>query len=210
MVIRDRPEPRTPGAERPTDEMLLAAVRAGQAKAPFELWLRFSPLVGRLLQRYFGPGTDNQDLGQEVFLRVFARLHELRDDLSLEGFVIGVTLGVARNEARRRKFRRMVRLSDEGVLPDVPAPGFDVEAWEKAQRLYALLERLGTETRGLFVSRAVEQLTMEAIAEAHGWSLGTAKRRTARALARVNAALARDPVLKGLSAEEAGKERHGR
>jgi len=210
MVFRDRSEPRTPGAERPTDAALLAGVRAGHPKAPFELWRRFSPLVGRLLQRYFGPGTDNQDLGQEVFLRVFARLHELRDDLSLEGFVIGVTLGVARNEARRRKFRRMVRLSDEGVLPDVPAPGFDVEAWEKAQRLYALLERLGTETRGLFVSRAVEQLTMEAIAEAHGWSLGTAKRRTARALARVNAALARDPVLKGLSAEEAGKERHGR
>jgi len=208
MVFRDRSEPRTPGAERPTDAALLAGVRAGHPKAPFELWRRFSPLVGRLLQRYFGPGTDNQDLGQEVFLRVFARIDELRDDLSLEGFVIGVTLGVARNEARRRKFRRIIRLSDEGALPDMPAPGFDVEAWEKATRLYGLLERLGAETRGLFIARSVEQLTMEAIAEAHGWSLGTAKRRTARALARVNAALARDPVLCDFGDGGGGEEAH--
>jgi RNA polymerase sigma-70 factor (ECF subfamily) len=209
MVSRDRSETRSAGAERLSDGALLAAVLAGEAKAPFELWVRFSPLVGRLLQRYFGPGTDNQDLGQEVFLRVFSRLSELRDDLSLEGFVIGVTLGVARNEARRRKFRRIVRLSDEGVLPDIPAPGFDVESWEKAQRLYRLLESVGAETRGLFVARAVEQLSMEALAEAYGWSLGTAKRRTARALARANAALLRDPVLKDLGTEGAGKAAHG-
>lgn len=209
MVSRDRSETRAAGGEKLSDEALQRAVLAGDAKAPFELWMRFSPLVGRLLRRYFGPGTDNQDLGQEVFLRVFARLSELRDDLSLEGFVIGVTLGVARNEARRRKFRRIVRLSDAGVLPEIPAPGFDVESWEKAQRLYRLLESLGAETRGLFIARTVEQLTMEALAEAHGWSLGTAKRRTARALARVQAALLRDPILKELGTEGAGKAIHG-
>jgi len=40
-------------------------------------------------------------------MRVFKRLDELREPAALPGFIIGVTLGVARNEARRRRIGRL-------------------------------------------------------------------------------------------------------
>ena len=83
--------------------MLAAALIARDREAPGQAWTRLSPLVLRLLRRYFGPGPDRQDLCQEVFLRFFTRIDELRDRTALRSFLIGICLGVAQNELRRAR-----------------------------------------------------------------------------------------------------------
>jgi RNA polymerase sigma factor (sigma-70 family) len=64
-------------------------------------------------------------------------------------------------------------------------------------RYYRLLERLGGKDRSIFVSRTIEGLTLEEVAELHGVSISTAQRRINRAAARMAALARRDPVLVG-------------
>ena len=191
------------------DTSLAAALIAREPQAATIAWTRLSPLVLRLLRRYFGPGPDRQDLCQEVFLRFFARIDELRDQAALRGFVIGITLGVAQNEVRRAKVRRWIFLTQSGDLPDAPIAAADPEAREATVRFYRILAGVGAEDRTLFVTRYVEKMEVADIAVAIGRPLSTTKRRLARATRRIAARMSGDPALadyvQGLAAGRGGK-----
>jgi RNA polymerase sigma-70 factor (ECF subfamily) len=181
-----------------TDETALArALMARDDRAAAEAWHQYLPLVSGFLRRFFGPRCDRQDLCQEVFLRFFKRIGELRDPAALRGFLISICLGVARNELRRMRVRRWMGLTPSGELPDVPVAAADVQAREAVHHLYAVLERVSAEDRSLFLTRYVEKMEIVEIARVHGLSFGTAKRRLARATRRVSAKLGRDPLLAG-------------
>jgi len=179
------------------DAALAASLRARERGAAVQAWARFSPLVLGVLRRFFGPGSmvDRQDLCQEVFLRFFARIDELRDASALRGFLVGISLGVAQNELRRVRVRRLIRLTPGGELPDVAVSGADPEAREATLRFYHLLERVSVEDRTLFVTRYVEKMEIAELATVVGLPLSTAKRRLARATRRIGAKMRRDPAL---------------
>jgi RNA polymerase sigma-70 factor (ECF subfamily) len=182
----------------PEDESALAAALvARDPRAARIAWTRLSPMVMRLLHRYFGPGPDRQDLCQEVFLRFFTRIAELRNLGALRSFLIGICLGVAQNELRRAKVRRLIMLTPTGELPDFPMTGFDPEARQATKRFYGVLEHVSAEDRALFVTRYIEKMEVSEIATALGMALSTAKRRLARAVRRVGARMSRDPALAG-------------
>lgn len=178
------------------DATLAAALRARERGAAVEVWSRYAPLVNGLLRRFFGPHSpDRQDLAQDVFLRFFARIEELRDPAALRGFLIGITLGVAQNELRRARVRRWIRLAPGDELPEVAVTGFDPEAREATFRLYHVLERVSAEDRALFVTRYVEKMEIAELARALSIPLSTAKRRLSRATRRIAAKMSRDPAL---------------
>jgi RNA polymerase sigma factor (sigma-70 family) len=152
-------------------------------------------LAHRVVRRFFGPGIDPADLVQEVFLRLVPRLDELKEAEDLHRFVIGTALGVARNQARRARFRRAVGFSPSGELPEIAVGAADMEAREAVRRFYDVLDDARAEDRSLFVARFLEKMDMNEIACAHGLSFGTAKRRVARAIERIGARIARDHLL---------------
>ncbi len=180
----------------PIDDVALAsALLRREPRAATEVWTAYAPLVLRFLRRFFGPTCDGQDLCQEVFLRLFKRIDELRDPAALRGFLLSIALGVSRNEVRRARVRRWIGLTATGELPEVPAVGgWDPEAREATARLYAILERLGAEDRSLFITRYVERMEIAEIAGVLGLSVATTKRRLARVTKRVGARLGNDPV----------------
>src|SRR4051812_35871610 len=183
-------------APTPDDDAALAtALIARERDAPAQAWTRLSPLVLRLLRRYFGPGHDRQDLCQEVFLRFFTRIDELRDRTALRSFLIGICLGVAQNELRRAKGRRWIFLPPSGEPPDAPFSGTNPEAREASERVYKILAGVSAEDRTLFVTRYIEKMELAEIAVAIGRPLSTTKRRLARATRRIDARMKGDPAL---------------
>lgn len=201
----NRPSHRPAPVAREIDEddaVLVAAARRGDTDACFRIWTKYAPLVRRLVRGYFGPGAERDDLAQEVFLRVFSRIAELRDPNALRGFIAGICLGVARNMSRRARIRSILRFSSE---PDEDeeawVPGVDEEARQVVRHLGRVLNAASAEDRSLFVCRYVEKWEMNDVAEAHGISLGTAKRRVGRMTLRMETAMKQDAVL----AEYAGK-----
>jgi RNA polymerase sigma-70 factor (ECF subfamily) len=184
--------PSHPGSD---DEALVLAARTGDRRACQRIWERHAALVHRLVRRFFGPGPDHPDVCQEVFLRLFKRLDELRDPAALPGFIVSITLGVARNEVRRRRIRAIVGLSPTDDLPSIVTPGLSAEAREAVRALYRVLDQLGAEDRSLFVARYVERMEMTEVASVHSISLSTAKRRIARLAQRVEARIKSEPAL---------------
>lgn len=59
------------------EDTLVRETLAGKRWAQKEVWCRFAPMVYGLLRRTLGSRHDHDDLMQEVFLRVFRRLHSL-------------------------------------------------------------------------------------------------------------------------------------
>src|ERR1051325_11428135 len=198
-VVRSGPTP-------DDDASLAAALIARDRAAAAQAWSRLSPLVLRLLRRYFGPGPDRQDLCQEVFLRFFNRIDELRDKNALRSFLIGICLGVAQNELRRARVRRWIFLTQSGELPDAPINGSNPEAREATLRVYKILDGVSAEERTLFVTRYVEKMELAEIATAIGRPLSTTKRRLARATKRISARMSGDPALAEYIAELAASK----
>lgn len=171
------------------------ALRASDPQLQAAAWARAGRLARRVVGRFFGPGLDPGDLVQDVLLRLAMRLHELRDPDSLSAFIAGVALGVARNQARRARLRRMVGLTASGEAPDMAVGQSDMEARDGLRRFYSILDQASAEDRSLFVARFLEKMEMAEIATAHNLSFGTAKRRVARAIDRIGRRISRDPAL---------------
>jgi len=195
-VPDSKPNPSERPSRSATDDVtLVAALQARDERAYAQAWTELGPMVRRLVSRFFGPGAEPLDLSQEVFVRFFRRIDELRNPEGLRGFLAGICLGVARNEARRTRVRRWVSLTPAGDLPEVSVPGSDLEARQAMQRLYAALNRANALDRSLYVARYLEKMEVDEVARAHDLSFGTAKRRLARATTRLNRILERDAAL---------------
>lgn len=177
------------------DTLLAAALIAREPAAATRAWTRFSPLVFSILRRQLGRDVDERDLCQEVFLRFFRRIDELRNPSALRGFVAGISLGIARNERRRARIRRCVSLTATGELPAAGAQETDMESREALHRLHRLLARTDAGERTIFVARFVEKREMAEIAIATGRPLGTIKRHVAVAARRLSAKMRNDPAL---------------
>jgi RNA polymerase sigma-70 factor (ECF subfamily) len=176
---------------------LVAALKAHDERAYALAWSEFGPMVRRLVSRFFGPGAEPLDLSQEVFVRFFRRIGELRTPDGVRGFLASICLGVARNEARRQRVRRWVSLTPSGTLPELAVAGSDLEGREALRRLYAVLDKASALDRSLFVARYLEKMEIEDVARVHDLSFGTAKRRLARAVTRLHRIMQRDDALIG-------------
>jgi RNA polymerase sigma-70 factor (ECF subfamily) len=184
-----------PAVDELDDVALVEALRGGAPGAERLAWFRFGPMVARTLCRLAGPGCDEEDLSQEVFLRFFRKVGRLREPTAVRAYLTGISIRVVRREIRRRWLRRWLRLTSKGDVPDVAGPDADPEARQVVERYYGVLDRLSADSRSLFVARHVEGLTLAEVATLHGLSVSTVQRKLARARARIAALAKSDPVL---------------
>jgi RNA polymerase sigma-70 factor (ECF subfamily) len=176
------------------DATLARAASSGDARATGVLWDRFSPLARRMLRRTLGPQAAVETLLQEVFVRAIEQLPNLADSAQLRPFMVGVTARVLASELRRRRMRRLLRLrprqeNDGGIGPS------DAGVRTALSALYRILDDLDADARLAFTLRHFEGLQVSEVALATDASLSRAKRRLARANARVQAELQRDATL---------------
>lgn len=189
------------------DRELVLALLARDSNAPVITYRRFAPRIFGVVQHSLGPGVDAEDLTQDIFLRVFARVHTLRDPDAFSSFVLSVALRVIKRQLRQRRVRRILRLTDDGRVPEVAVPGLDSEARQALARLYRALDTLPTDERTVFVLRHIEGLDLQEVAEAVGMSLATVKRRLSRARDRLRSKVRVDPALQAYLPKGAAHDR---
>ena len=183
--------PAGPAAD-PTDAELARALTGGQAWAAAATWNRFAPVVYGIVRRALGSQNDAEDVTQEVFFHLFARVGTLRDPASFRSFVVSFALRIVKWELRRRRARRWLLLAPSNLLPEAPALDSDPESREVLRRFYAVLDQLAARDRLVFALRYLESMTLEEIAAALEISLSTVKRNLTRASARVSRWIAAD------------------
>jgi len=200
-----------------TDADLARALMAGQAWAPAAAWNRYAATVYGIANRALGRETDAEDITQEVFYRLFARVHTLKEPAAFRSFVVSFAIRIVKWELRRRRVRRFVHLSDSGDVPDAPVTGDDAESRQVLRRFYTLLDQLAPRERLVFSLRHLESMTLEEVAVAMELSLSTVKRSLARASERVTGWIGGEPDLRaffesaarGRPARQDGRDERG-
>jgi len=162
------------------------ALGAGEAWAAVETWRRFAPMVLRLARRTLGSPSEAEDVGQEVFCRVYRKARTLREPDSFRNFIYTSAVRVLRDELHRKKMRAWFSLRSPGALNGHIGENLDIEARDLLRRFYQLLERLTARDRMVFVLRRVEDMSIEEIAVAMKLSESTVKRSLAHAASRMS------------------------
>ena len=105
----------------PSDKMLVRAVFAGDKAAYDRLYDRYAPLIRAVCYDEAGNLADAQDLAQDVFMRAYENLENLRDPDRFGRWLIGIAR-LRCKEWRRRSSRRRgeyVELGDvRPIAPD--------------------------------------------------------------------------------------------
>jgi RNA polymerase sigma-70 factor (ECF subfamily) len=183
---------RTTGEE---DFRLAQLLVERQPEAANLAWRRFHPLVETTLRRMLGPGGDVQDLTQEVFLRFFRKVEELRKLESLRAFVLAIAIRRAQEEIKRRRVRKWFAPLIGEHLDERYAAQIDPVHRQAIGRLYALIDRLGVKDRTLYILRYIEGLEHAQISEAMGISVSTVRRRLVMLSRRMGHMVQADAVL---------------
>lgn len=158
---------------------LVEAVVAGRRGADRELVDRFKHHVVRLLTRTLGPGPDIEDRVQEVFFRVFRRLHKVRPPEALPGYVTSITVHVARETIRKRRRGRWLSFFSNDDLAAMSRGADDVP--DEVRAFYHALAKLPEHGQLCITLRYVEGLELAEVAQALDVSLATVKRHLHRA-----------------------------
>lgn len=168
-------------AQPPSDAELAQLARDRDRRAATLVWDRYADVVRGVLYRTIGPDRDLEDLVQDVFVGFFRNVSTLRDTSSLRPFLIGIAIRTAKTALRKRRVRRWLHLSRDGILPEVPVDDGDSRTREAIRRLFAVLSELDDRDRLAFVLRHAEGYELAEAASALGVSLATLKRCLQRA-----------------------------
>jgi len=139
--------------------------------------------------RVIGPGSEVDDVAQEVFVQVYRSLPKFRGDSAFTTWLYRVTWNVAVSHLRRRvptvelpALRQFA--SDDGQWERL-------KAREKLRTLYAAIDDLPADYREAFIMFEIEGRALKDIAEITGDSLNTVASRVRRSRERLRALLER-------------------
>jgi RNA polymerase sigma-70 factor (ECF subfamily) len=155
-------------------------------------WLRFAPLVHRLLKRALGPEDDVRELAQLVFEHLFRRVTELRHPSAVRPLVIALTTNTIRTELRKRWARRWLPVGHAEAAPRGSSLPPDPPSREALRRLYFILDRFKTEDRIAFALHFLQGLSLEEVAGALNLSLPATQRILSRVWSRIVLFVERD------------------
>ncbi len=178
---------------------LLRGLRVGRPEAERRLFELHHRHVERILTRVLGTaskqGEDIDDLVQEVFIRAFDRVAQLREADALKAWLTSIAVFVARETIRKRKRRSWLTLLTPDQPLELEAPNADPEVRDAMRAFYQVVERLDADERVAFTLRLVEGMELKAIADACGVSLATVKRRVKTAETKFVKQAKRHPAL---------------
>jgi RNA polymerase sigma-70 factor (ECF subfamily) len=132
--------------------------------------------VWKSLQRLGVPGTELEDLLQDVFLIVHKRLHTFDGRSSMQAWLWGICRRVAAAYRRRAHVHRecvvtrSLEGSSEGIDPD---PEQATLTRQQGEQLTAILDKLDLDKRAVFVMFEIEELGCDEIASMLGIPIGT-------------------------------------
>lgn len=183
-----------------SDENLLrieAWLRERDERAARELMAALHPQVARIARRHLPFRMAEEDLVQEIFVKVFCNLARFDARRPLENWISRVALNVCRDHLRARACRPELRWGDlsegerralETTLRAEPPP--DATVADDARALVRkLLETLSADDRMVLTLLHLEEKSVDEIVALTGWNRALVKVRAFRARARMRKAM---------------------
>jgi RNA polymerase sigma factor (sigma-70 family) len=187
------------------NRMRMSGAGSGDA-AEFERLLRpHVPALYRSAYRWTGAVDRGEDLVQQLLVRLFPRLAELRALEQVRPWALRVMYRIFVDELRRTRASPVqfgadatddgAGVEDEAWLDPGPEPADLVEQQLTQERLLRAWEQLGEEHRAVLSMHDIEDYTLPELAQIMDIPLGTLKSRLHRARARLRALLAEERII---------------
>jgi len=163
------------------DDNLVGLCLAGERGAFDTLVARHYRGIYSVIHRMVGNADDAADVTQEVFLRVYSRLHTYQMGQSLIAWMRRIAVNLTIDHLRQHK-QATVSLDEQveagvqhadGRRDDSPADRLEIA--EDSRRVLAAVQQLPEKQRAVLVLRHVEGLKLEEIAQTMRLPLGTVK-----------------------------------
>lgn len=164
----------TDPAERMHERLLVVRCQTGDEAALSELIARYAPRIRFYLRKMVGD-VYCDDLLQDVWVDVFAKVSRLRDADAFSAWIYRI----ARDKAYRRlSRRRRDHVPIDGALADELGAA-DEEEWsaEDVAAVRVALDELAAEHREVLLLRFVEDMSYEQIGEVTDTPIGTVRSR---------------------------------
>jgi RNA polymerase sigma-70 factor (ECF subfamily) len=173
---------------REDDLRLVRRAHAGDENAFREIVQAYEGAVAATVIGMLGPGGTADDVGQEVFVRLWKSLHKFRGDAALKTYLTRIAINLSLNELKRRKRfldRFISRDRDAEQAPLIePAPDgvADADRRDTRQVVQSAIRQLKAEHRAVVVLRMLEGHDTNTTAEILGVRPGTVMSRLSRAM----------------------------
>ena len=179
---------------------LLERARGGDEAAFNQVVQAYRKRILGTIARLIGRPEDVEDVGQEVFLRLYYSLEQLRTPEVFEPWLYRLTVNAAYDYLRKQKRRRENRMSDmseqQVIMADADASG-KVNAEENRRTkirefVQTLLDKISEEDRVLLLLKEVEGLSLKELEKVYNVNENALKVRLFRARQRVLKALGQE------------------
>ncbi len=171
-----------------TDLQLIESFRGGNDQAFNQLVIRYQQRVYWAARRILGSHEDADDAVQEVFLRVYRKLHTFRGSSEFFTWLYRIAINVSLNASRKRKIGDFFNL--DALHERQPAEREDPESILIRGQERALLDRavarLPEKQKAVFMMRYHEGMKFDEIASMLGRSVGGVKSNFFHALRKID------------------------
>jgi len=177
-----------------TDETIVQELLGGRKDAFLELVDRYQNKIYRLAYKITGNATDAEDVLQEVFLKIYSKIHTFEGRSQLSSWIYRIAVNAAYQKIARDKKSRHISLDE--VLPSVGTGDAlsaqltadwterpdEVLLTEEARReMMDAIRELPPEYHVVFALKDLEGLSNQEIADILNLSLPAVKSRLHRA-----------------------------
>jgi len=167
----------------------LERVRRRDQAAARELVEHLHPLVIRIVRAHLPRRVAEEDLSQEIFLKMFTRIEQYKGSVPFSHWVSRIAVTTCIDQLRAQKRRPEFRWADlseseAGVLDSVLTSEHDVApdaALAASELVHKLLDQLKPEDQLVVQLLDLEQKSIAEISEITGWKQSLVKVRAFRA-----------------------------
>ncbi|MDQ2947514.1 MAG: sigma-70 family RNA polymerase sigma factor [Acidobacteriota bacterium] len=187
---------------------LIQKAKAGDDAAFNQMVIAYRKRILGTIARLIGRPEDVEDVAQEVFLRLYYSLDQLRTPEVFEPWLYRLTVNASYDYLRKQRRRHESRMSDlseqQVMMADASAGGKqnaeDQRRGQVREQVHALLESVSEEDRILLMLKEVEGLSLKELEQIYRVKENALKVRLFRA---------RQRVLKAFAASEKAKQAAG-
>ena len=165
-----------------SDESLIAASLKGDEKAFGILVNRYKKMVARTVKGMLGDSVFAEDIGQEVFIKLYYSLSDFRGDAKLSTYIQRIAINLTLNEiGRRKRFFSVFTHKNDDELYDCKTND-DIESkFDARVTVEKALATLDSKFRIIVVMRMLQGYSIKETAEILKIPTGTALSRLSRA-----------------------------
>jgi RNA polymerase sigma-70 factor (ECF subfamily) len=163
--------------------ILIKASIEGDKRAFGEIVSRYRKMVARTVKGMLGDSVFAEDVGQEVFIKLFHSLSEFRGEAKLSTYIQKIAVNLTLNEIKRRKrFLSMFSQKGNNEMYEFEVADQDTQERSEAKELVnKALQAMDPRYRVIVTMRMLQGYSTKETAEILDLPLGTVLSRLSRA-----------------------------